>query len=173
MNLYADLIPTPPLPGLAGLLATVDEAGALVGLDFLPVLPDREEIERRAALHGDHLVWNQERCATVTAQLAEYFAKQRKDFDLPLAPRGTEFQRRVWEELSRIPYGATLSYAELAHRVGRPGAARAVGRANGTNPIPVIIPCHRVIGADGSLTGYGGGMPLKKALLILEGVLLG
>ena len=173
MNLYADLIPTPPLPGLAALLATVDDAGALVGLDFLPVLPDRSEIEQRAVVHGDRLVWDRERCATVARQLDEYFAKQRKDFDLPLAPRGTEFQRRVWEELSRIPYGATLSYAELAHRVGRPGAARAVGRANGTNPIPVIIPCHRVIGADGSLTGYGGGMPLKKALLILEGVLLG
>jgi methylated-DNA-[protein]-cysteine S-methyltransferase len=173
MNLYADLIPTPPLPGLAALLATVDDGGALVGLDFLPVPPDREEIERRAAAHGDRLIWDRERSAPVAAQLAQYFAKERKDFDLPLAPRGSEFQRRVWEELSRIPYGATLSYAELAHRVGRPGAARAVGRANGTNPIPVIIPCHRVIGADGSLTGYGGGMPLKKALLILEGVLLG
>ncbi|HEV7518615.1 MAG TPA: MGMT family protein, partial [Thermoanaerobaculia bacterium] len=81
-------------------------------------------------------------------------------------------QRRVWEELSRIPYGVTISYAELAARIGRPGASRAVGRANGTNPIPLVIPCHRVIGADGSLTGYGGGMPLKRALLALEGALL-
>jgi methylated-DNA-[protein]-cysteine S-methyltransferase len=172
MNLYANVVPT-PLPGLHALLATVDEGGALVGLDFLPTAPEPEDVMRRAAAHGDHLVWDAERCATVTAQLAEYFAGERQDFDLPLAPRGTEFQRRVWEELSRIPYGVTISYAELAHRVGRAGAARAVGRANGTNPIPVIIPCHRVIGADGSLTGYGGGMPLKKALLMLEGVLLG
>jgi methylated-DNA-[protein]-cysteine S-methyltransferase len=172
MNLYADFVPT-PLPGLHALLATVDDGGALVGLDFLPTAPKLEAVENRAAAHGDHLVWDAERCANVTAQLAEYFAGERQDFDLPLAPRGTEFQRRVWEELSRIPYGVTISYAELAHRVGRAGAARAVGRANGTNPIPVVIPCHRVIGADGSLTGYGGGMPLKKALLMLEGVLLG
>jgi methylated-DNA-[protein]-cysteine S-methyltransferase len=171
MNLlYADLIPS-PLPELAGLLATVDGEGALVGLDFLSRL-DREEAERRAESRGDCLSWDRGRLAPVAGQLAEYFAQGRRDFDLPLAPRGTEFQRRVWEELARIPYGATISYAELAHRVGRSGAARAVGRANGTNPIPVILPCHRVIGADGSLTGYGGGMPLKRALLALEGALL-
>jgi methylated-DNA-[protein]-cysteine S-methyltransferase len=170
MNLYAHLIPT-PLPELAALCATVDDDGTLVALDFLHETVEAAEVERRAAAHGDRLVWDGERCAAVTAQLEEYFAGRRQDFDLPLAPRGSEFQRRVWEELSRIPYGVTISYAELAARVGRPGAARAVGRANGTNPIPVVIPCHRVIGADGSLTGYGGGMPLKRALLALEGAL--
>ena len=171
MNVYADLIPT-PLPELSSLCATVDEDGALLALDFLHRAPDAAEIERRAEAHGDRLTWDRERCAAVAAQLAEYFAGTRRDFALALAPRGSSFQRQVWEELSRIPYGATISYAELASRVGRPGAARAVGRANGTNPIPVVIPCHRVIGADGSLTGYGGGMPLKRALLTLEGVLL-
>jgi methylated-DNA-[protein]-cysteine S-methyltransferase len=181
MNLYADLVPT-PLPELPALCATVDDDGALVSLDFLHAERDTPataeiaevapEVERRAAARGDRLTWDRERCAAVTAQLTEYFAGKRKDFALPVAPRGTEFQRRVWEELSRIPYGATISYAELAARIGRPNASRAVGRANGTNPIPVVIPCHRVIGADGSLTGYGGGMPLKRALLALEGALL-
>lgn len=104
----------------------------------------------------------------MVAQLAEYFAGARREFDLPLAPRGTAFQQRVWEELRRIPYGETISYAELARRVGRPGASRAVGRANATNPIAVIVPCHRVIGSDGALTGYAGGEPLKRALLELE-----
>jgi O-6-methylguanine DNA methyltransferase len=174
MNLYADLIPT-PLPELTALCAVVDEDGNLVELDF--VVPERgspvaEEVERRAAARGDRLAWGHERSAAVAAQLAEYFSGGRKTFDLPLRPRGTEFQRQVWEELARIPYGVTISYAELAARVGRPGASRAVGRANGTNPIPVIIPCHRVIGSDGSLTGFGGGMPLKRALLVLEGALL-
>jgi methylated-DNA-[protein]-cysteine S-methyltransferase len=174
MNLYADLVPT-PLPELAALCAVVDEDGVLVELDFLYAGKDAPviaEVERRAAARGDRLAWDRERCAPVAAQLAEYFAGKRRDFALPVAPRGSEFQRRVWEELSRIPYGATISYAELAARIGRPGASRAVGRANGTNPIPVVIPCHRVIGTDGSLTGYGGGMPLKRALLALEGVLL-
>ncbi|HTQ80446.1 MAG TPA: methylated-DNA--[protein]-cysteine S-methyltransferase, partial [Thermoanaerobaculia bacterium] len=167
MNLYAERIPT-PLPELAALVATVDEEGALVALDFLPRDADIAELERRASARGDRLIWESGCCAAVAAQLAQYFAGERQDFDLQLAPRGSAFQREVWDELYRIPYGVTISYAELAQRVGRPGAARAVGRANGTNPIPVIIPCHRVIGADGSLTGYGGGMPLKRALLALE-----
>jgi methylated-DNA-[protein]-cysteine S-methyltransferase len=174
MNLYADFVPT-PLPELAALCATVDDDGVLVSLDFQYAgrdTPAVAEVERRAAARGDRLTWDRERCAAVTAQLTEYFAGTRKDFALPVAPRGSEFQRRVWEELARIPYGATISYAELAARIGRPNASRAVGRANGTNPIPVVIPCHRVIGTDGSLTGYGGGMPLKRALLALEGVLL-
>ncbi|MFN3763308.1 MAG: methylated-DNA--[protein]-cysteine S-methyltransferase, partial [Anaerolineae bacterium] len=92
-------------------------------------------------------------------------------FDLPLDLRGTPFQRRVWEELRRVPYGQTVAYGELARRVGRPGAARAVGRAVGANPVPIIVPCHRVVGADGSLVGYGGGLEIKAALLRLEGVL--
>jgi methylated-DNA-[protein]-cysteine S-methyltransferase len=99
------------------------------------------------------------------AQLAEYFAGERRDFDLPLAPRGTVFQRDVWSALARIPYGVTCSYGDLAREVGRPSASRAVGAANGRNPIAIILPCHRVIGASGALTGYGGGLPLKRWLL--------
>ncbi len=101
-------------------------------------------------------------------QLAEYFAGTRRDFDLPLAPNGTDFQRKVWVELQNIPYGVTLSYGELARQIGSPGAARAVGLANGRNPISIIVPCHRVVGANGKLTGYGGGLPRKAALLELE-----
>ena len=102
-------------------------------------------------------------------QLDEYFAGTRRAFELRLAPRGTEFQRLVWFALAEIPYGATWSYAELARRVGRPKAVRAVGAANGANPLPIVLPCHRVIGADGSLVGYGGGLSAKRFLLDLEG----
>jgi methylated-DNA-[protein]-cysteine S-methyltransferase len=101
-------------------------------------------------------------------QLREYFAGRRRDFDLPLAPEGTEFQRRVWERLRSIPYGQTISYAELARRAGNPKAARAAGSANGSNRIPIVIPCHRVIAADGSLGGFGGGLEIKRRLLDLE-----
>lgn len=107
----------------------------------------------------------------LSAQFVEYFAGERREFELQLAPRGTEFQRRVWTELQRIPYGATISYGELARRLGDPKAVRAVGRANGANPIWIVIPCHRVIGADGSLTGYGGGIEVKRKLLELEGAI--
>ncbi len=102
-------------------------------------------------------------------QLEEYFAGSRRAFDLPLAPAGTAFQLRVWAALRTLPYGSTVSYGELARRLGIAGGARAVGLANGANPLPVVVPCHRVIGADGSLTGFGGGLPIKKALLELEG----
>jgi methylated-DNA-[protein]-cysteine S-methyltransferase len=102
-------------------------------------------------------------------QLAEYFAGTRRAFSVPLAPAGTDFQLEVWRALRAIPYGETLSYGELARRLGSANGARAVGLANGANPLPVIIPCHRVIGADGSLTGFGGGLPIKRALLRLEG----
>ncbi len=101
-------------------------------------------------------------------QLDAYFEGKRAAFDLPLAPKGTPFQLRVWEALRRIPYGATKSYGQIAAEVGAPQASRAVGAANGRNPIPVIVPCHRVIGADGSLTGFGGGMERKRFLLQLE-----
>lgn len=103
------------------------------------------------------------------AQLRSYFAGRLKDFDLPLAPEGTSFQLAVWERLCDIPYGATMSYGELARQVGNPRASRAVGLANGSNPIPIVIPCHRVIGSNGKLTGYGGGLPIKEKLLALEG----
>ena len=106
--------------------------------------------------------------ATVREQLREYFAGKRKAFDLPLKLTGTEFQVRVLEELQRIPYGETTSYSDIAERIGRPKAMRAVGAANGRNPIPIIIPCHRVIGRGGDLTGFGGGLETKAALLRLE-----
>ena len=105
------------------------------------------------------------------AQLDDYFAGKRRTFDLPLAPRGTEFQCGVWHTLAMIPYGETISYAQLATRVGKPSAMRAVGAANGRNPLPIVLPCHRVIGSDGSLTGFGGGLPTKQFLLSLEGAL--
>ncbi|MDZ5078133.1 methylated-DNA--[protein]-cysteine S-methyltransferase [Nesterenkonia sp. HG001] len=101
-------------------------------------------------------------------QLDEYFTGERQDFDLPLAAAGTEFQRAVWAGLREIPYGETWTYGQLASHLGRPGASRAVGLANGRNPISIIVPCHRVIGADGSMTGYGGGVPRKEQLLALE-----
>lgn len=104
-------------------------------------------------------------------QLDEYFSGSRKDFELPLAPQGTPFQTGVWHMLATIPYGQTISYAQLAQRVGKPTAMRAVGAANGRNPLPIVLPCHRVIGADGSLTGFGGGLPIKQFLLQLEGAL--
>jgi methylated-DNA-[protein]-cysteine S-methyltransferase len=102
-------------------------------------------------------------------QLEEYFAGERHDFDVPMELDGTPFQREVWAELSRIPYGETISYGELARRVGRPSAPRAVGQANGRNPIPIIVPCHRVLASNG-IGGYGGGLKVKRALLAVEGV---
>jgi methylated-DNA-[protein]-cysteine S-methyltransferase len=117
--------------------------------------------------------WTEEPGAFRAAQrqLDEYFAGKRERFELALAPEGTEFQRAVWRALARIPYGLTCSYGELAARIGRPRAVRAVGLANGANPLPIVVPCHRVIGADGSLTGFGGGLAAKRALLALEGAL--
>ncbi|MBI3791706.1 MAG: methylated-DNA--[protein]-cysteine S-methyltransferase [Gemmatimonadetes bacterium] len=102
------------------------------------------------------------------AQLDRYFAGRLRTFDLPLAPQGTDFQRRVWTALTQIPFGTTTSYGAVARTIGLPEAVRAVGAANGQNPIPVIIPCHRVIGANGTLTGFGGGLPRKRFLLALE-----
>ncbi len=137
----------------------VDEAGCLCEIHFDG---DREPL-------GPHTD-SAQACAHVVAQLEEYFAGRRQTFDLELAAMGTEFQRDVWGELCRIPYGKTISYGELARRIDRPKAVRAVGQANGRNPIPIVVPCHRVIGATGTLTGFGGGLPTKRALLELEGV---
>lgn len=108
--------------------------------------------------------------AAAAEQLAEYFAGGRTLFDLPLAPEGTPFQRRVWAELERIPFGCTVSYGEIARRLGRPRAARAVGAANAANPLPVVVPCHRVVAGDGSLGGYSAGPAIKRRLLTLEGI---
>ena len=111
---------------------------------------------------------NEEPFAEAARQLTEYFAGERHEFDLPLRLNGTEFQLLVLDELRRIPYGETTSYGDIAKRIGRPKAVRAVGAANGRNPIPIIVPCHRVIGSGGALTGFGGGLDTKKALLRLE-----
>jgi methylated-DNA-[protein]-cysteine S-methyltransferase len=111
---------------------------------------------------------SEEPFARARIQLAEYFDGRRRRFEIPLAPGGTPFELEVWRALEAIPYGETISYGELASRIGRPDAPRAVGAANGRNPIAVIIPCHRVVGADGSLTGYGGGLERKRLLLDLE-----
>jgi methylated-DNA-[protein]-cysteine S-methyltransferase len=142
------------------LLAVADEAG-LRRIFFA---------ERGRARRPDP-GWTRDRApfGALRTQLEEYFAGRRRTFSLRLAPEGTEFQRATWRALSAIPYGETISYAELACRVGRPAASRAVGAANGANPLPIVVPCHRVIGKDGSLTGFGGGLPVKRALLELEG----
>ena len=113
-------------------------------------------------------IFNEKPFADAIKQLDEYFAGTRTEFDLPLKLNGTEFQVDVLEELLRIPYGETTSYGDIANRIGRPKAVRAVGAANGRNPIPIVVPCHRVIGSTGDLTGFGGGLDTKEALLRLE-----
>ena len=123
----------------------------------------------RAMRPQPHWIPDAEPFAVAAAQLAAYFSGSLREFHLALAPEGTPFQLAVWGALRQIPYGETLSYGELARRLGHPQGARAVGLANGANPLPIIVPCHRVIGADGSLTGFGGGLPIKRALLALEG----
>jgi methylated-DNA-[protein]-cysteine S-methyltransferase len=152
MSAYFDTIDSP----IGTLAVVVNPAGALTHVLF-----DGQSPPAGAARDAD-------RCADAAAQLREYFAGERTDFHLPLAPAGSEFQRRVWDELAGIRYGAVTDYGSLGARIGRPGAARAVGRANATNPIPIVIPCHRVIGANGSLTGYAGGIDAKRLLLDLE-----
>jgi methylated-DNA-[protein]-cysteine S-methyltransferase len=137
-------------------LAVVDDDGALCEFSL------SEKLETTDVVHDNGAV------REVAKQVREYFDGERRDFDLLLAPDGTAFQQSVWEELVKIPYGTTITYLTLAQRVGRPKASRAVGQANGANPIALIIPCHRVIGTDGTLTGYGGGLPLKQALLDFE-----
>ena len=106
-----------------------------------------------------------ETLSAAAAQIEEYFAGTRRDFDVPLDLAGTDFQRQAWLALADVPYGETTTYGEQAERIGRPGAFRAVGGANGQNPVPIVLPCHRIIGADGSLTGFGGGLDLKQRLL--------
>lgn len=139
--------------------AWVDDRGRLVRFNL-----DADGAERvySDARRDDRAI------AAVRKQVKEYCAGKRTEFDLELAPHGTEFQQSVWQALLAIPYGETRSYGEIARTIGQPTAARGVGAANGSNPIALIVPCHRVIGADGSLTGYGGGLPLKRALLAHE-----
>lgn len=154
---------------IGGLALLVDEKGRVVRVHFLK---RGEKAEPSLAFHhpGVLLVEDPERTAELARQLTEYLQGERTNFELELAPEGNELSQEVWRELLAIPRGETRSYGEIAKKLGRPGAARAVGRANATNPIPVIVPCHRVIGSDGKLTGFGGGLPMKKQLLRLEGV---
>lgn len=158
MKLYFDTFPTP----MGNFSVVVDPSGAVVATTF----GGAPELSQRLA--GDGLQANPELTAHARRELEEFFGGRLRRFTLKLAPTGTAFQKRVWSELERIPYGETRSYGEVAQKIGCPGAARAVGRANGANPICVIVPCHRVIGADGSLTGFGFGNELKRRLLELE-----
>ncbi|MGO8957839.1 MAG: methylated-DNA--[protein]-cysteine S-methyltransferase [Streptosporangiaceae bacterium] len=146
-----------------GPLTLVAEHGQLTGLYM-----DTQAHRPDSGVLGGSGDPRDEPFASAARQLEEYFAGQRTAFDLPLAPAGTQFQRRVWAALQAIPYGQTWSYRKLANAVGNASASRAVGLANGRNPIAVVIPCHRVIGSDGSLTGYGGGLDRKRYLLGLE-----
>ncbi|PJJ62031.1 methylated-DNA--[protein]-cysteine S-methyltransferase [Compostimonas suwonensis] len=148
-------IPTP-----VGMLLLTSDGEALTGVYF--------ENHSHPPRGLDDAVDDAGPFAAVVEQLDEYFEGERTAFDLPLAPRGTEFQKLVWGQLARIPYGEKRSYGELAHALGSPGASRAVGLANGRNPISIIVPCHRVVGSSGSLTGYAGGLERKLWLLELE-----
>lgn len=145
------------------LAAALDGAGRLTHLGF-----SKREHDRIAIEGGER---DDSAFAPVARQLAEYFAGKRTRFDLVLAPEGTSFQKQVWAALMKIPFGKTTTYAALAEKLGRPAAFRAVGRANATNPIALVVPCHRVIGSDGTLTGYAGGLPIKQRLLEHEGAL--
>jgi methylated-DNA-[protein]-cysteine S-methyltransferase len=148
---YFDLVPSP----FRSLSVSVDEDGRLVEVRL-----DRRRPEGRR---------DPKRCKDAATQLREYFAGHRRTFDLELAPYGTEFQLRVWRALSDIPYGALRNYGDIARAVGQPGAARAVGQANGCNPLPIVVPCHRVIASNGTIGGYSGGLAIKHRLLALEG----
>lgn len=158
MKTYRDSFDTP-----VGLFsACVNEEGQLVGTSFGEVAPARA---------GSVFAGSEEspkRLAAVRRQILEYFAGKRRDFELSLAPAGTAFQQRVWAELLLIPYGQTRSYGDLAKRLGQPGASRAVGSANGSNPICLVIPCHRVIATGGGLGGFAFGLEMKRRLLDLE-----
>jgi methylated-DNA-[protein]-cysteine S-methyltransferase len=148
---YWDLVPSP----LRSLSVAVDGDGRLIEIRFGGRRPEG----RRDA----------KRCQAAAAQLGEYFAGKRRDFELDLAPVGTDFQLSVWRALRAIPYGAVRNYGDIARAIGRPGAARAVGGAIGSNPLPIVIPCHRVIASDGTIGGYSGGLAIKHRLLALEG----
>lgn len=149
-------------PSPVGDLRIVEQDGAITAIEFSPFATG--DGRPRGERADDHPV-----LAAAVAQLASYFAGELREFDLPLAPIGTTFQQRVWEQLRLVPWGRTASYGQIAHRLGMTNAAsRAVGLANGRNPIPIVIPCHRVIGANGTLTGYAGGVQRKQVLLDLE-----
>lgn len=151
-----------------------DEFDSPVGL--LTLAADRQGLRHIRFVSERHPIrrdsdWIRDPAALREAreQLLAYFAGERRQFELPLHPIGTSFQLKVWNALAEIPFGATASYGDVARRIGEPSAVRAVGAANGRNPLPIVLPCHRVIGSDGSLTGFGGGLPIKRFLLEHEG----
>lgn len=154
-TIYYDDMPSP-----VGRLRLVADGDSLRQVWF--------ERERHPKAMGADWVRNSDAVAFAREQLEEYFAGTRQVFDLPLRPLGTPFQCEVWQALAHIPYASTISYGQLAQRIGQPLAVRAVGAANGRNPLPIILPCHRVIGTNGSLTGFGGGLPTKRWLLTME-----
>ena len=149
---YWDLVPSP----FRSLIVAVDRDGRLIEIRFDGRRPKGLRDARR--------------CKAASTQLTEYFAGRRREFDLDLAPYGTDFQLRVWEALRGIPFGVVRNYGDLARAIGRPSAARAVGQANGRNPLPIVIPCHRVIAADGTIGGYSAGLDIKFRLLAIEGI---
>jgi methylated-DNA-[protein]-cysteine S-methyltransferase len=163
MTTYAHLFQTP----IGDLFTAVNAAGTILRLLFAAY---RDCGDLTAGLTRP-IEWNADRCAHIERQLAEYFRKKRRAFDLEIDLEGTPFQEQVWSELQRIPFGETINYRQLADRLGRPAATRAVGRANASNPICLVVPCHRVIGVNGSLTGFGGGLDVKRLLLQHEGAL--
>lgn len=171
MNIYAYV--ESPIGRL--LLQSDGEALTGVSMDVPDAAAPTEPVDRSPATSAQR--WRHDASGGVlplaSRQLDEYFAGTRRDFDLPLRLQGTPFQQRVWAVLTEIPYGVTWSYGQLAKRINNPNASRAVGLANGRNPISILVPCHRVIGADGSLTGYGGGVERKRWLLAHEGLLPG
>lgn len=158
--LYRSVLDTPV--GTIGI--AVDERGVLVEI----LLPNRKPSRSSSTPLSPAAIRGMQ---NARAQLREYFLGERRVFELPLAPEGSAFEQQVWTRLLDVPYGVTISYGAIAGALGLMNGARAVGRANGANPIPIVIPCHRVIGSDGNFTGYGGGLPLKRALLELEGAI--
>jgi methylated-DNA-[protein]-cysteine S-methyltransferase len=159
------------VPAPFGELLVAKDGDAIVEIRFEHRHAERSEASRRRDPSPSarlRMTQDDDAIAEARAQLLAYFRGDRVTFDLRLAPRGTEFQQLVWRALQRIPYGQTRSYAEVAQEIGRAAAVRAVGAANGANPIPIVIPCHRVIGSNGSLTGFGGGIDKKRWLLAHE-----
>jgi O-6-methylguanine DNA methyltransferase len=166
MSVFTHLFATP----VGEMVTAVDERGAVVRLELLGAREPQRLVDELAARYGS-VIRDQLRCARIVEQFNEYFARARQIFDLELDPAGTDFQCRVWSEVQKIPYGSTTTYGAIARKLDTISAARAVGAANGNNPIAILIPCHRVLGSDGSLTGYGGGLEVKASLLRLEGAL--
>ena len=166
MNTFTHSFNTP----VGDIFVAVSEEGVLLCLNLLKGGDFEKKVEKLSAC-GHDVRRDPLKCGEIERQLTEYFQRKRRIFDLELALEGTPFQLKIWGLLREIPYGTTISYRELAERAENPKAVRAVGRANSVNPIAIVVPCHRVIGADGSLTGFAGGLEIKRTLLELEGAI--